>query len=277
MSRVNGTDGCARADGGAASGASWPSTTSAADACSVHSGRLQSGSGAPTRTRACRTRPASRSSRSVSPVPSATRCTTCTRRCWPMRSTRPTRCSSRIGFHGSSRLITMRQCACRFSPSPAASVASSTPADGNAASAARRWSRVMPPCTTGAYGATCVRRCISVSRYSVKTITGSCRRQSKRRIRCSLPSVPTASRAALRSCASRRCSRPTSSSAGAPHIGAVSASSSSPVGSSSGRRSCSEAMSGSVSSSCSRRSTDAASANGLDSARLWSSVSSSQA
>ena len=44
-----------------------------------------------------------------SAVPAANRLIACTVRVWPMRSTRPMRCSSRIGFQGSSRLMTSRQ------------------------------------------------------------------------------------------------------------------------------------------------------------------------
>ncbi len=44
-----------------------------------------------------------------SAVPSANRLMACTVRVWPMRSTRPMRCSRRIGFHGSSRLTTSLQ------------------------------------------------------------------------------------------------------------------------------------------------------------------------
>ena len=66
------------------------------------------------RARRCRpardaTRARSRASSRVSPVPPAIRWKAWTVRRWPMRSTRPMRCSSRIGFHGSSRLTTSRQ------------------------------------------------------------------------------------------------------------------------------------------------------------------------
>ena len=76
-----------------------------------------SGSGAPMSACADAMRSFSRSSSRVSPVPAATRWKAWTRRRCPMRSTRPMRCSSRIGFHGSSRLMTSRQCWCRLSPS----------------------------------------------------------------------------------------------------------------------------------------------------------------
>ena len=58
-------------------------------------------------------------------VPRVTRLNTNTSRCWPMRSMRPMRCSIAIGFHGTSKLISVLQ-NWMLRPSPPDSVHSST-------------------------------------------------------------------------------------------------------------------------------------------------------
>ena len=55
-------------------------------------------------------------------VPWPTKLTTCTPRDWPMRCTRPMRCSSTAGFHGRSMFTTTDAACCRFRPTPPASV-----------------------------------------------------------------------------------------------------------------------------------------------------------
>src|ERR1022692_4029980 len=73
-------------------------------------------------TLSCRTR-----SRCSSTVPAWQKLNMNTSCSWPMRWTRPTRCSSRMGFHGRSKLITV-SANCRLRPSPPAPVESSTSA-----------------------------------------------------------------------------------------------------------------------------------------------------
>ncbi len=69
VSRVSGTAGAVNSGGGSVAGCSSCRTTSRADASSVQAGRPQNGSDAPTRARACDTRAARRSSSPASPVP----------------------------------------------------------------------------------------------------------------------------------------------------------------------------------------------------------------
>ena len=52
-------------------------------------------------------------------LPWPTKLTTCTPRDWPMRCTRPMRCSSTAGFHGRSMLTTTAAACCRFRPDAA--------------------------------------------------------------------------------------------------------------------------------------------------------------
>src|SRR5262249_11486196 len=59
-------------------------------------------------------------------APFVTKCRTWTLWRCPIRCTRPMRCSSVAGFHGTSRLTTTEAASCRLSPSPPASVENRT-------------------------------------------------------------------------------------------------------------------------------------------------------
>ncbi len=76
-------------------------------------------------------------------LPWPTKLTTCTPRDWPMRCTRPMRCSSTAGFHGMSMFTTTAAACCRFRPTPPASVDRNRRHCGsawNCSTSAPRWS-----------------------------------------------------------------------------------------------------------------------------------------